>query len=340
MKNFYFSPSENHRYLLSVTKKSMSYDGREDLYVWQDKLRKKLRSLLGEFPSEKTKLKTRTVWKKENELGRIEKIIFNSEPYSDIPAYLCIPHNIKPPYPVMICLQGHTTGMHNSIAVSAENEEEQIQVEGDMDFAISSMKNGFAAICIEQRSFGERSEKKLKKISNTSCHEAAMHALMLGRTLMGERIYDVDRTIDYLETRSDINMKKIGIMGNSGGGTISLFSAALNKRIAFAMPSCCFCTFKDSLMSVYHCADNYVPGLLKYAEMWDVAGLIAPRPLLIVAGKDDELFPISATKKAFINLRKIYKAAGAEKKCKLVIGNEGHRFYADLAWKNLKKIIN
>lgn len=339
MRKFHFSPSENHRYIMSFTRQSFSYKG-GDVSIWQNQLRKKLKSLLGDFPTKKTKLNPVTLWKRKNELGTIEKIVFNSEPYADVPAYVCIPHGLKPPYPFMICLQGHSTGMHNSIAVSAKDEITAIQVAGDRDFAFSAMKNGFAAICIEQRSFGERSEKKQKKISSyNTCHDATMHALMLGRTLMGERIYDVDRTIDYLQERGDVNMTKIGVMGNSGGGTISLFSAALNKRIAFAMPSCYFCTFKDSIMSIYHCADNYIPRLLKYAEMWDIAGLIAPRPLLIVAGKYDDIFPINATKKSFQNLKKIYKAAGAENKCRLMIGSEGHRFYADLAWKNLNELI-
>ncbi|HOK03750.1 MAG TPA: alpha/beta hydrolase family protein [Victivallales bacterium] len=339
MKKFYFSPSENHRYLMSLTSQSLSYQG-DNIEKWQKKLREKLSDLLGmnEFPKKKTELNPKKLWSKKTKLGTIEKVVFNSEPFSDIPAYICIPDGIKKPYPFMICLQGHSSGMHNSINVS-EDESRNKKAKGDRDFAISCMKNGFAAICIEQRSFGERAEKKQKQAAQW-CHDAAMHALMLGRTLMGERVYDVGRTIDYLQQRGDADMKRIGIMGNSGGGTITLFSAALMpERIAFAMPSCYFCTFKDSIMSIYHCADNYIPGLFKYAEMWDIAGLIAPRPLLIVAGKTDPIFPISATKKSFKKLKEIYRKATAEHNCKLVIGNEGHRFYAEAAWKAFKQLI-
>ena len=121
-------------------------------------------------------------------------------------------------------------------------------------------------------------------------------------------------------------------MGNSGGGTITLFSAALLSRVAFAMPSCYFCTFRDSIMSIYHCMDNYIPGLLKYAEMADVMGLFAPKPLVIVAGAKDDIFPIAATRKAFRDLRRIYAACGAGERCHLVVGNGGHRFYQEEAW--------
>jgi len=166
-----------------------------------------------------------------------------------------------------------------------------------------------------------------------------MHALMLGRTMIGERVYDVDRGIDYLASRGDADMHRIGVMGNSGGGTISVFCAALLPRIAFAMPSCYFCTFADSIMSVYHCSDNYIPGLLKYAEMADVMGLFAPKPVVLVAGKEDDIFPITGTRRAFRDLRRIYVAHGAGDRCHLVVGAGGHRFYADEAWAVMLKEI-
>jgi dienelactone hydrolase len=145
-------------------------------------------------------------------------------------------------------------------------------------------------------------------------------------------VFDVDRGIDYLASRGDCNMKTLGVMGNSGGGTVSLFSAALLPRVRLAMPSCYFCTFRDSIMSIYHCADNYVPGLLSWAEMADVMGLFAPRPAVIVAGGKDPIFPIGGVRRAFRQLRKIYRAAGAAGRCRLVVGRGGHRFYAREAW--------
>jgi dipeptidyl aminopeptidase/acylaminoacyl peptidase len=129
-------------------------------------------------------------------------------------------------------------------------------------------------------------------------------------------------------------------MGNSGGGTATMFSMALNPRISFAMPSCSFCTFRDSIMSIYHCADNYIPGLLGYADMSDIMGTFAPKPVVIVAGENDDIFPIDGTRKGFAALKEIYAAAGAEDRCHLVVGAGGHRFYADEAWPVLLGEIN
>ena len=77
----------------------------------------------------------------------------------------------------------------------------------------------------------------------------------------------------------------------------------------------------------------FAPSLFhRYAEMSDVLGLFAPRPVVIVAGEKDKIFPISGIRKAYRHLRKIYSALGTEKHCHLVIGGSGHRFYAKLAW--------
>jgi dienelactone hydrolase len=195
------------------------------------------------------------------------------------------------------------------------------------------MARGIAALCVEQRAFGERREQNQQQACQyNECLDASMHALMLGRTMIGERVFDVDRALDYLASRDDVNMERVGVMGNSGGGTISLFSAALLDRIAFAMPSCYFCTFRDSIMSIYHCPDNFVPGLLPVAEMSDILGLFAPKPVVIVAGEEDEIFPIEGTRYAFKKLQQIYAAARVQENCQLVVGKGGHRFYADQAW--------
>jgi hypothetical protein len=85
-------------------------------------------------------------------------------------------------------------------------------------------------------------------------------------------------------------------------------------------------------MRIEHCADNYIPGILKVAETYELAGLVAPRRLLIVAGETDDIFPIDGVREAFEKAKAIFLAAGCEDNVRLVVGPEGHRFYADLAW--------
>ena len=326
-----YSPSLAHRHAMESMTHSMAYDG-GDVSAWRRRLRRRVKSLIGMPAEKRVPLDVRTLWKRSHPLGTIEKIVFTSEPYSDVMAYVCLPATVAPPYSFFVCLQGHSTGAHKSIAVDRDDNSVPVYVEGDRDFGLGCMERGVAALCIEQRSFGERREQHQERVATHGCHDATMHALMLGRTLVGERVFDVDRGLDYLATRDDVDWSRIGVMGNSGGGTVSMFSAAVLPRIRYAMPSCYFCTFRDSIMSIYHCADNYVPGLLRYAEMADVMGLFAPRPVVIVAGEHDNIFPIEATRREFDRLQEIYEAAGAGDRCHLVVGDEGHRFYASQAW--------
>ena len=81
-----------------------------------------------------------------------------------------------------------------------------------------------------------------------------------------------------------------------------------------------------------HCLCSYVPGILKEFDMGDLAGLIAPRPLVVVSGRNDGIFPLDAAKEQAEIARSYYAASGAPEKFEHVIGPEGHRFYAALSW--------
>ncbi len=338
---FAFSPSRLHREMGKACRQALRYDG-GDVVAWQDRLRACLQTLTGYYGDTATRapLDVRSLWRREHApLGTIEKIVFRSEANVDVPAYVCLPGEPAPPYTWFICLQGHTTGMHNSIAVERDDETVPLAQEGDRDFGLGCMRRGIAALCLEQRSFGLRQERIQPQSLDYLCHQAAMNALMLGTTLLAERVFDVDRAIDYLAQRGDADMARIGVMGNSGGGTTTLFAAALLPRVRAAMPACSFSTFQASIQSMFHCVCNYVPGILPVAEMGDIAGLIAPRPLVIVSGARDGIFPLAAARSEFAHAQSIYRAAGAPANCRHVVGEGGHRFYASDAWPVMQELL-
>ena len=145
--------------------------------------------------------------------------------------------------------------------------------------------------------------------------------------MIGWRVYDVMRSIDWIATRPELDAKRVGCMGISGGGTCTQFSAALEPRIRVAMVSGYLNMFRDSVMSLSHCIDNYVPGILKWAESYDVAGLIAPRPLFVESGTKDPIFPIAASKESFARVKKVYEVFGAADNAEQEIFEDEHRFW-------------
>ncbi len=181
------------------------------------------------------------------------------------------------------------------------------------------------------RGFGERMEPApLRNDSDarwpSSCEAAGFNALLRGQTLLGLRVWDQMRLIDYIETRAEPRMPGLACVGLSGGGTVTTYTAALEPRITCAVISCAFNPYRDSIMPLAHCVCNYVPGILPYAEMADIAGLIAPRPVLIEAGTEDRSFPVEGTQRAVAELRRIYEVFGVGPAVATDIFEGGHRW--------------
>jgi hypothetical protein len=197
------------------------------------------------------------------------------------------------------------------------------------DFAIQAVEHGLAVVAIEPMAFGYRRNQAIaaKGPKESACQPAAGSALLLGETMIGWRVWDVMRCIDWIETRRELDAERIGCMGISGGGTCTLFSAALEPRIKAAFVSGYLNTFRDSIMSVPHCMDNYVPGILKWAEAYDVASLIAPRPLFSEGGDQDPIFPVHATRESFARVKKVYEVFGAPEKAQQEIFHGEHEFH-------------
>ena len=120
---------------------------------------------------------------------------------------------------------------------------------------------------------------------------------------------------------------------------MALFAAALDPRITCAVVSGYFNTFRDSIMAIRHCICNYVPGIATAAEIADIAGLIAPRPLLIESGMQDPIFPHDSALGAFAKLDHIYASFSAEDRLALDPFDDGHRWNGAKACDWLEKWI-
>lgn len=309
---------------------------KEKFEEWQKRAEEKLSELLG-LPYNKCEAKLEIEFEKQHDGFREIRFVFQSEENEFVPCHLWIPDGVSDKkIPVMICLQGHSTGMHVSMNRPLPGEETVTAKEGDRDFALQCIEHKIAAVCLDQRCFGERGGNP-----RPDCHVASMTAILTGRTLIGGRVWDIMRLIDVIENNfSDIlDAEEIYCMGNSGGGTATFYATALEKRIKGAIPSCAFATFSGSIGSMFHCVCNFVPGISKYFDMAEIAALAAPRPLVIVSGKEDGIFPLDTAKHEFTRLRELYyKNSTAPKNCVHVIGDGGHRFYKEPAWKAFEEL--
>lgn len=283
---------------------------------WRLDFRKKLAELIGLNFFKSSELLPKKL-EERNYRGYVrEKIVIRSDPYTLMPAYVLVPEEREGRLPAVIAMHGHGYGKEELIGVWEDGSDRVNPVSRgyQKDFALELMKRGLIVTVPDQSGFGERRVKEdiARGSEQSSCKQLSIWALMMGTTTMGRRVWDAMRMIDYLLTRVDVDSHKIGMMGISGGGLTTLFTSALDDRIKVTVVSGYLNTFRDSILSVDHCIDNYVPGILRYCEMYDVAALIAPRPLLIESGSKDTLFPMKATMYAYEQVRKAYALLNAE----------------------------
>lgn len=315
---------------------SMSYEG-TDFANWQKKARSKLCSLLGLEKFEKVPFETKTEFEKDYPNMTETRFTFFTEKGFRSVAHLLIPKCVEKP-PVMICLQGHSKGMHISLGRPKFSGDEADICGGDRDFCVRAVKEGYAAVALEQRNFGELGGNE----SGPKCLESTLTALLMGRTTLGERVWDIMRLIDVLEESfgDKVDVSAICCMGNSGGGTATAYVSALEDRIKLAMPSCAMCTYKDSIGVMPHCSCNFVPNIANIFDMNDLIAMAYPKFFVQVSGKEDPIFPFFGAKEVFEKGKRAYELNGNGNRCCLVEGNGGHRFYADLAWPIVHKLMD
>lgn len=295
--------------------------------LWQQQLRAKLIDLLGGFP-EKTPLHAQTLEVKTFPGYRREKLIFESRPGVGVVIYLLTPSAKTAPFATVVCVPGHGRGVDDIVGID-EHGNDRIDKPGyEHDFAVQVVEHGLAAVAIEPMAFGCRRDERTKEkgITASACQPAAGAALLLGQTMIGWRVWDVMRAIDWIQSRPELDSARVGCMGISGGGTCTQFASALDTRIKAAFVSGYLNTFRDSIMSVSHCIDNYVPGILNWAENYDVASLIAPRYFFSEGGDHDPIFPPHATRASFAKVKHVYDVFGVPERAQQQIFPGEHVF--------------
>ncbi|MFB3826091.1 MAG: dienelactone hydrolase family protein [Bryobacteraceae bacterium] len=256
-----------------------------------------------------------------------------TEPGVRIPFWLLKPKG-KGPRPLGIFSHGHDARGHDTTAgVYSGKAHEERSLAEDRDVAVQAARLGFIAVAPASRGLAAWVIPDLRdRHGKQSCRSHVMHCLLAGRTAMGERVWDMQRILDWAVTLPEADRRRVLMMGNSGGGMVTIFAAACDQRITVAVPSCSFAPTVSASGYVFHCDCNMVPGLMELGGLPNVAGLIAPRWLLSVSGRRDALFSNEAIESAAGQVRGIYRAAGHAGRYEHRWGGAGHRFYKDLMW--------
>ncbi len=242
------------------------------------------------------------------------------------PMYVLVPQT-PPPYKAVLAFHGHDPSVQYILGNYPDEQTAQENRAQDSNWAQELARAGYLVCAVEQRAFGERISNQDRQIgSSSTCRDLAFEYMMEGRTLIGERCWDGMVALSYLQNRQDVIKDRIACTGHSGGGTTSLWLSALDERVSVVIPSCYFCSFKRSILAMDHCECNYVPRILEYAEMGDLAALVAPRPLRFIAGEHDPIFPLEGAQEQFATVQAAYRLLGASDRCELSVHSGEHAY--------------
>ena len=287
----------------------------EEAVAWQKKARPRLQRLLGDFPKIKGPVQSRIIEERSFPDYHRTKLSFELFPGLTAVGYYLNPKERPKKGPAILALPGHGKSVEDLIGgVSGEGDP--------LDYALQCVKAGLPTLALEQIAFGQRRHAQAIRENpegGTACIVPAGAALILGRTLMGYRVVEARRALDWLASRPEVDPRRLGMTGISGGGQVTFHTAALDPRIKGVLVSGYFNTYRGSVYSIYHCTDNFIPGIVRWFEMPDLVGLIAPRAAFFEQGDKDPIFPVETFKQAVEKAKRIYKVFGVPERMGSVI---------------------
>jgi len=284
---------------------------KKETIAWQKDTRMQLLRLmkLDDLAANKKKLQFDTTEPEVWDMGEytFKRFTIRSTPRRMIDVVMTTPKKFKGRLPAVVCIGGHSSQIQTTYTNG--------QAYGPYPAFIgdgSPIYKGFAA---------ELAKKGYVTISTVvSQHETYEE----GRLLIGERLWDLMRCVDYLSSFKYVDKKRIGCAGLSLGGEMAMWLGAMDTRIAVEVSAGWLTTFED-LKKYSHCPCWNFPGLIELVEVNDIFAMTAPRPVLCQNGVNDIAgMQAPDARKELKKIKPTYEIFGAGDKCQLDIHDGAH----------------
>jgi len=298
---------------------------------WRARCRSRLDALLGPLP-QRVPLELETLERVECDGYRRDKVVFDTEEIMSVPAYLLVPDGRTAPGPGVLAIHGHGPGKDTVVGIESTDAP-------NGDYAHQLARRGYVVLAPDLRCFGERAD--WNPPDHYACDTNLVHAVMAGCNPLAQNLWDLARSLDVLEAHDLVDAGRLGVVGLSYGATMTLFLAAWDERIGAAVVSGYFSSWAESHKMPWNmCGSQVLPGMLGQLEHVDLGALVAPRPLLIESGRQDDLFPATVAAEEVSKLRAVYRSLGAPDD-RLVhdVFDEGHQWHGDQAYPFLKRCL-
>lgn len=332
-----FSPRQMFMNLADNHTPQYEFKEGNDFQTWKDGALEKVLKTIGDSPKT-VDLNPELIAEWEQDGLKKQRWHIDVSEYISAALLVNIPMNLKDgdKAPAILCCHGHgafgkEAVMGNDSSPELANEIQKL----NYNYGHQMAKNGYVTFAIDWIGFGERNDNNkpnnLNLYENRDiCNIYYLHATMLGMTSLSINITHGKAAIDFAESLPFIHSDRIGVMGLSGGGTMTLWMALCDERLKAAEIICYSDLWKCfGIRDANYCGMQVAPSLYKYVDLPDLQGLLAPKPLLIDIGANDTCFKIDSSIACYNKLKSIYSAADALDNLELDLHKNAHAWGAN-----------
>lgn len=283
-----------------------------DVAAWQKEFSAELRKRLGPHqPPEQWSV---------TELSRVEfpdyareEYLLSADGVPSLPLYILKPLGTRHAggsFPIVLALHGHGAFGHDSIAGVDDSSEraEDIRKQNN-DYGRQLVREGYVVVAPCFTPFGRRLDESYKNSRTDPCNSTFVRMMLLGQTLMGANLRDAKWALSFAQARDDVRRDRIGCVGLSYGGRMTMLTTALDERVQVAVVSGALNVMQERIEGPSGCGAQVIPGLLEIGDTPEIGSLIAPRPCIWEVGSKDSLIKANWADVAKARLRKAYLAA-------------------------------
>lgn len=321
----------------------MKFEGAtaEEALRWQTSFSAKLQEMLGPHrpPDRWETIVERRV---EVEDHRRDELLLRAGGHPDLPLYLLTP---KPSQPTtktagILALHGHGAHGYDAVAgIAHTDEQRKAIVDANYDYGLQLVRRGYVVVAPCFTPFGRRLDSKEAYGGDDPCAVTFVRMQTLGKVLIGENLRDALWAFELLAGTDQVDPERIGCVGLSYGGRMTMLTAALEPRLRVAVISGALNVMQERISHRYSCGAQVIPGLLEYGDVPEIGGLIAGRPCLWEVGKRDPLMVKPWIEPAVDRMRRVYDALDAGNKLQLDFFDGAHRWNGTKAYPLLDRML-
>lgn len=312
----------------------------EQCREWQQRFRAQLAELLGPCkpPSHWETTVEEVV---EFDDHRRETLILSADSHPSLPLYVLTPKGDRPaPRPAVLTLHGHGPfGADPVVGLDSTPELKENIEKSNYGYGLELVRRGYVVAAPFFQPFGRRLDDPEAYGGDDACAVSFVRMQLLGKLLIAENLRDALWAFELLARRTEVDSGRIGCVGLSYGGRMTMLTAAMEPRIRLAVVSGALNLMQERIAQRYSCGAQVIPHLLEYGDVPEIASLIAPRPILWEVGQRDSLMVKDWIPRAWERIRRAYQAFGAEERLAMDSFDGPHRWNGIEAYPFLAAVL-